>query len=53
MEKKAKHECDNMKFGFNCVCNHVKANPGNIDYSCEYCGLYTASKPKCNKCESD
>ena len=44
-------ECGNERFGFNCVCEHVKQNPGTISYVCEFCGLYEASKPKCNKCE--
>lgn len=51
--KKIKCTCGNPRYGFNCVCEHVKAYPGNIKFSCEWCGLYTASRPKCNKCESD
>lgn len=45
--------CGNPDFGFDCMCQHMKDNPGEIEYSCEYCGLYTASKPRCNRCESD
>lgn len=43
--------CGNPHFGFNCVCDHVRNNPGNNDYLCEFCGLYSASKPRCSKCE--
>lgn len=44
--------CINYSLGFNCMCNWEKENPGNNDYSCNYCGLYTASKPQCNRCEN-
>ena len=44
-------KCGNPKYGFNCVCAWVEENPGDNEYSCEFCGLYNASKPKCNKCE--
>jgi hypothetical protein len=43
----------NVDFGFDDVTNHVKINPGNNVYVCEFCGIYTASKPRCNKCEQD
>lgn len=43
--------CGNPNYGFNCVCDHVKENPGDEEYACEFCGIYKASKPKCNKCE--
>lgn len=46
-------ECGNPEYGFDCVCKHVYENPGDKDYSCEFCGIYTASKPICNKCEED
>jgi hypothetical protein len=23
------------------------------DYTCEFCGVYSANKPKCNKCEEE
>lgn len=51
MEDK-KCECGNPEYGFNCACDHMKKYPGNIEYSCEWCGIYNASKPQCNKCES-
>ncbi|MFA5420154.1 MAG: hypothetical protein WC341_17005 [Bacteroidales bacterium] len=43
--------CGNPDFGLDCVCKWVKENPGQIEYSCEHCGIYTASKPRCNRCE--
>jgi hypothetical protein len=43
--------CDNPKYGFNCTCEWEKNHPGDIFWSCEFCGLYQASKPKCNRCE--
>lgn len=46
-------DCGNPEYGFDCVCDHVRNNPGNIDYSCEFHGLYLASKPICNRCEAD
>lgn len=45
--------CGNPEFGFDCTCEHTINNPGDIDFSCGFCGLYTASKPRCNKCEED
>lgn len=45
--------CGNTEFGFNCVCDWVKAHPGSVSFTCEFCGLYTASAPKCNKCEAE
>ena len=31
----------------------AKQNPGNREFSCEHCGFYKASKPRCNKCEEE
>ena len=45
------HTCDNLQFGFNCMCEWEKQNPGKNEYCCEFCGIYTASKARCNKCE--
>ena len=45
--------CENPDFHFDCTCDHSKKFPGDIQYTCEYCGIYTASKPKCNKCEAE
>jgi hypothetical protein len=40
-----------IELGFNCVCEWVKTHKGDIEFSCEFCGIYTASAPHCNKCE--
>jgi hypothetical protein len=45
--------CEQEKYGFDCVCDHVKSHPGNNEYVCEFCGIYHASEPRCNKCELD
>jgi hypothetical protein len=45
--------CSNVVFGFDCTCSWSLENPGDILYTCEFCGMYTASKPRCNKCEAD
>lgn len=45
--------CGNPEMGFDCVCQHVEENPGNLSFSCEFCGLYNASSPRCTKCEVD
>ena len=26
-------------------------NPGNKEFCCDYCGIYAASRARCNKCE--
>ena len=38
---------------FTCTCDWVKKYPGNIEFTCEFCGLYIAAKPRCNKCEQE
>lgn len=43
--------CGNPKMGFDCTCNWSNMHPGNKHYSCEYCGVYDASEPKCQSCE--
>jgi hypothetical protein len=43
--------CGSTIFGFDCVCDHIDKNSGDHEYVCEFCGLYSANKPKCNKCE--
>lgn len=43
--------CGNPEMGFDCTCEWTRENPGNTLYSCEFCGLYTAGKSRCNKCE--
>ena len=42
--------CGNPEFGFRCSCKWVKEHPGDIDFNCSFCGLYTASEQKCNNC---
>ncbi len=34
--------CGNIDMGFNCVCSWVKANPGIVTFTCEFCGIYEA-----------
>jgi len=55
MNSKAETDCTcgNPQMGFDCVCEWVKKHPGDINYSCEFCGIYTASAPRCNKCEKE
>lgn len=43
--------CGNQDLGLNCVCKWVADHPGTIQYSCEWCGLYAASRPQCDRCE--
>lgn len=45
------HNCEICSELENCICEFVKLNPGDNSYSCEFCGIYTASKSNCNKCE--
>ena len=45
--------CGNPEMGFDCVCKHVESHPGNLSFSCEFCGIYNASSPRCTKCEVD
>ena len=45
--------CGNPQWGFDCVCAWVLSHPGNTDYSCEYCGLYKAGAPRCNRCQAN
>lgn len=51
MDEKKSCTCGNPKFGFNCVCEWVKMYPGDIEFACEWCGIYKASRPQCNLCE--
>lgn len=36
---------------FDDVSEWVKAHPGDRHFCCEFCGIYDASAPQCNKCE--
>lgn len=44
--------CGNPEMGFDCVCEWVALHKGDIEYTCEYCGIYKANKPRCNMCEA-
>ena len=50
-----KRECDcgNPEMNFDCVCEWVDAHPGDVEFSCIYCGIYTAGKARCSECEAD
>ena len=50
---KAECTCGNLEMGFDCVCQWVKEHPGSTNYDCEFCGIYTAGAPRCNKCKSE
>jgi hypothetical protein len=43
--------CGNPEMGFDCICEWLESHPGTTEYSCEFCGCYTANEPRCNKCE--
>jgi hypothetical protein len=43
--------CGNDQFLFECICDFVKNNPGDKDYTCMWCGIYTAGSPRCNECD--
>ncbi len=45
--------CGNPEWGFDCACVHAEAYPGNTPYTCEFCGIYNASRPKCSNCVVD
>jgi uncharacterized protein YerC len=44
-------ENTNVNFGFDDVSDYVKKKPGKKNFCCDFCGIYTASRPRCNKCE--
>lgn len=46
-------DCGNPKYKFPCSCEWSEQNPGTNSYSCEFCGLYEAGKPQCNKCQQN
>lgn len=43
--------CGNPENGFSCTCEHEFRYTGDIYYSCDICGKYTASQPICEMCE--
>jgi len=51
--KEAFCECGNPDLGCECTCDWEKKHPGKKLYACDYCGIYVASKPRCNKCEEE
>ena len=44
--------CNQCGYVFDDTIEWKKNNPGNTEFYCEHCGIYKASKPHCNKCES-
>lgn len=44
--------CGNPEMGFDCVCAWVGDHPGNIEFTCKYCGIYSAGESRCNCCET-
>ena len=30
-----------------------KDHPGDIEFCCEFCGIYVAGKPRCNRCQGE
>jgi len=45
--------CGNPEYGFDCMCDWMKKHPGNIEFCCEFCGIYYASKARCSECEAN
>jgi len=43
--------CGNPQFGFDCLCDYTMNHKGDNEYICEFCGIYKANEPRCNKCE--
>ena len=41
--------CETLDNG---IDEFVNRNPGYINFSCESCGIYTASKPCCQDCNA-
>jgi len=46
-----KCKCGNLIYNFDCMCQWIKDNSGNKHFSCQFCGIYTASKARCSECE--
>ena len=47
--KQVKH--GQQPYGFPDMTAWMNQHPGSTEWSCEFCGIYTASKPRCNQCE--
>lgn len=43
--------CGNERYGFDCVCDHLKKYPGDIEFICPNCGIYSSEKQKCDECK--
>ena len=41
------------ELGFPDMTKWEQDHPGDIEWACPFCGIYTADKPRCNKCERD
>lgn len=39
--------------GFPDVTDWIDKHPGHTEWACEFCGIYKASKPRCNHCQKD
>jgi hypothetical protein len=48
-----KCNCGNPEMNFDCTCLWAKNHPGDKEYSCQFCGIYQASEPRCNHCEEN
>lgn len=51
--KKRSCHCGNPEMGFDCVCDFVARYPGDKKFCCEYCGIYEAAVPRCNRCKEN
>ena len=39
--------------GFPDMTKWEQDHKGNIEYCCPFCGIYTASEPRCNECQGE
>jgi hypothetical protein len=40
-------------FGFPDMSKWEKDHPGDTEWSCQWCGIYNASKPRCSECQTE
>ena len=52
-EKNTTLPADYIKLHFDDTTKWEKDNPGDREFCCEFCGIYNASKPMCNKCQEE
>jgi len=52
-QRESNMENTNVLYGFEDMTQWEKDHPGDIEFTCEFCGIYTASEPRCNKCEKE